>query len=66
MDGIAALLEDIQSSQNKQMAMSVSQGSLASEKRKMEEQMATMKKAHFEAVVVRWKSASRGLPLELI
>lgn len=59
MDKIAVLLEDVQSNQTKQMAMILTQGSSASEKRKLEEQMATLKKSYFEAVMVRWRESDR-------
>ena len=59
MDKIAVLLEDVQSNQTKQMAMILTQGSSASEKRKLEEQMATLKKSYFEAVMVRWRESGR-------
>ncbi len=47
-------MEEMQSSQSKQMAVILTQMSSADEKRKLEEKMATLKKSYFEALMVSW------------
>lgn len=54
MDKVVLSMEEMQSSQSKQMAMILTQMSSADEKRKLEEQMATLKKCYFDAVMVSW------------
>jgi len=54
MDKVVLSMEEMQSSQSKQMAVILTQMSSADEKRKLEEKMATLKKSYFEALMVSW------------